>query len=271
VKNEEAKTKVVVIGGTGLIGSKVVAGLNEQGYEAVAASPDTGVNTLTGEGLAAVLDGASTVVDVSNSPSFDDKPAMDFFTTSTTNLLKYEADAGVKHHVALSVVGIDHMTDIGYYRAKIAQEKLVKESSIPYSIVHATQFFEFAKGIADSATDGDTVRLAPIQIQPMAAEDVAKAVIRVAERPPINGTIEVGGPEVFTLVEFVRQALNARNDTRKIIVDPEAQFFGATLSRMSLLPGDSARLAGTRFEDWIADPRNQPPRQESKPRIATAR
>jgi uncharacterized protein YbjT (DUF2867 family) len=251
VKNEEAKTKVVVIGGTGLIGSKVVAGLTEEGYEAVAASPDTGVNTLTGEGLAEVLKGASVVVDVSNSPSFEDKAAMDFFTTSTNNLLKYEADAGVKHHVALSIVGIDRMTEVGYYRAKIAQEKLIKESSIPYSIVHATQFFEFAKGIADSATDGDTVRLAPIQIQPMAADDVARAVIRVAVRPPLNSTEEIGGPEVLTLVEFVREGLKARNDPRKVVIDPDARFFGAALSRMSLLPSDSARLAGTRFEDWI--------------------
>jgi len=174
MNKESGKKKIVVIGGTGLIGSKVVKMLKADGFEAVAASPDTGVNTLTGEGLAEVLEGAEVVVDVSNSPSFEDKAAMDFFTTSTNNLLKYEADAGVKHHVALSIVGIEHMTEVGYYRAKIAQEKLIKESSIPYTIVHATQFFEFAKGIADSATDGDTVRLAPIQIQPMAADYVAK-------------------------------------------------------------------------------------------------
>lgn len=250
METANSKTKIVVIGGTGLIGSKVVAGLNEEGYDAVAASPDTGVNTLTGDGLAEVLKGASVVIDVSNSPSFEDKPAMDFFTTSTSNLLKYEADAGVKHHVALSIVGIDRMTEVGYYRAKIAQEKLIKESPIPYSIIHATQFFEFAKGIADSATDGDTVRLAPIQIQPMAADDVARAVIRVAERPPINSTEEIGGPEVLTLVEFVRKGLENRNDPRKVVIDPDARFFGAVLSRMSLLPGDGARLASTRFEDW---------------------
>jgi uncharacterized protein YbjT (DUF2867 family) len=269
VNNEKSKTKVVVIGGTGLIGSKVVAGLNEQGYDAVAAAPNTGVNTLTGEGLAEVLKGASVVVDVSNSPSFDDKPAMDFFTTSTSNLLKYEADAGVKHHVALSIVGIDHMTEVGYYRAKIAQEKLIKESPIPYSIIHATQFFEFANGIADSATDGDTVRLAPIQIQPMAADDVAKAVVRVAERTPLNGTVEIGGPEVFTLVEFVRKGLEARGDDRKVVVDPEAQFFGAALSRMSLLPSDAARLSGTRFTDWIANQND--PAQTSQRQSATAK
>jgi len=250
MKEEKAKTKVVVVGGTGLIGSKVVKMLNADHYEAVAASPDTGVNTLTGEGLADVLKGASVVIDVSNSPSFEDKAAMDFFTKSTTNLLKYEAEAGVKQHIALSVVGAERMSEVGYYRAKMAQEKLIKESSIPYSIVHATQFFEFAKGIADSATDGDTVRLAPIQIQPMAADDVAKAVVRVAERTPINGTIEIGGPEVFTLIEFVRKGLAVRNDPRKVLIDPEARFFGASLSRMSLLPGDAARLAGTRFDDW---------------------
>ena len=269
MKNEE--TKIVVIGGTGLIGSKVVAGLKADGYNAVAASPDTGVNTLTGVGLAEVLQGASVVVDVSNSPSFDDGPAMDFFTTSTGNLLKYEAEAGVKHHVALSIVGIQNMTNVGYYRAKIAQEKLIKESPIPYWIIQATQFYEFAKGIADSATEGDTVRLAPIQIQPMAAADVAKAVIRVATRPPINGTEEIGGPDVLTLVEFVRKGLAARNDSRNVVIDPEAKFFGAQLSRMSLLPGDSARLAATHFDEWLADPKNQPPQLETKPRSATAK
>ena len=269
MKNKESKSKIVVIGGTGLIGSKVVAILNADEFEAVAASPDTGVNTLTGEGLAEVLNGTSTVIDVSNSPSFDDQPAMDFFTTSTNNLLKYEADAGVHHHVALSIVGIDHMTDVGYYRAKIAQEKLIKESPIPFSIVHATQFFEFAKGIADSATDGDTVRLSPIQIQPMAADDVAKAVVRVAERAPINGTVEIGGPEVFTLVEFVRKGLDARGDNRTVVVDADARFFGAALSRMSLLPGDAARLAGTRFADWIASQRD--PAGGSQRQSATAK
>jgi uncharacterized protein YbjT (DUF2867 family) len=265
-----SKTRIVVIGGTGLIGSKVVAGLKADDYEAVAASPDTGVNTLTGEGLAEVLEGASVVVDVSNSPSFDDKPAMDFFTTSTGNLLRYEAEAGVEHHIILSIVGIDRMTEVGYYRAKIAQEKLVKGSSIPYTIINATQFFEFAKGIADSATDGDFVRLAPIQIQPMAAEDVAMEVISAAERPAINGTLEIGGPEIFDLAEFVQNALNARNDARTVIVDPNARFFGASLKRTALLPGDSARLGETLFKDWIADPKNQPPQPKAPPRSATA-
>jgi len=270
MKDKKNRSKIVVIGGTGLIGSKVVAGLNENGYEAVAASPDTGVNTITGEGLAEVLNGSSVVVDVSNSPSFEDKAATDFFTTSTSNLLKYESEAGVKHHVALSIVGIAHMTEVGYYRAKLAQEKLIKESSIPFTIIHATQFFEFAKAIADSATEGDTVRLAPIQIQPMAADDVARAVIRVAERPPLNGTEEVGGPEVLTLVEFVEKGLKARNDPRKVVIDAAALFFGAHLGRMSLLPTDGARLASTRFEDWLADLKNRPRGQEPKPRSATA-
>ncbi|HYJ90602.1 MAG TPA: hypothetical protein VEV84_04785 [Pyrinomonadaceae bacterium] len=202
-------------------------------------------------------------MDVSNSPSFDDKAAMDFFTTSTSNLLMFEVDAEVKHHVALSIVGIQRMAQVGYYRAKIAQENLIKESPIPYSIIHATQFFEFAKSIADSATDAGIIRLAPIEVQPMAADDVAKAVVRVAEREPINGTVEIGGPEIFTLVEFVQKGLKARNDPRKVIIDPEASFFGARLGRTSLLPRDGARLAGTRFDDWIADPKNQPAKQVS--------
>jgi uncharacterized protein YbjT (DUF2867 family) len=217
-----------------------------------------------------VLNGASVVVDVSNSPSFEDKAAMDFFTTSTSNLLKYEEDAGVEHHVALSIVGIEHMTEVGYYRAKIAQENLIKESSIPYSIIHATQFFEFTKVIADSATDGDTVRLAPILIQPMAADDVAKAVIRVAEGTPLNGTEEIGGPEALSLVAFVRMGLTARHDGRKVVVDPEARFFGAALDQYALLPLDGARLSGLRFEDWIANPKNEPPQADPKPRSAAA-
>lgn len=257
---KNGKTKVVVIGGTGLIGSKVVEQLNEQGNEAVAAAPNTGVNTLTGEGLAEVLEGASVVVDVSNSPSFEDTAAMDFFTKSTGNLLKYEAAAGVKHHIVLSVVGAERMVEVGYYRAKIAQEKLIKESSIPYSIVHATQFFEFAKGIADSATDGDTVRLAPILIQPVAADDVAKAVVRAAEQTPINGTVEVGGPEVWSLDAFVLKGLKARNDERKVVTDPDARFFGAALRETSLLPLDGAFLADTRFDSWIAAAANQEPK-----------
>lgn len=251
MKNGQAKTKIVVIGGTGLIGSKVVAMLNADGFEAVAASPDTGVNTITGEGLAEVLEGASVVVDVSNSPSFEDKAAMDFFTTSTRNLLEYEAAAGVKHHVALSIVGVERMTQVGYYRAKIAQEKLTKESPVPYSIIHATQFFEFAKGIADSATEGDAVRLPPILIQPIAADEVAKAVAETAEGIPLNATVEIAGPDVFHLADFVQTGLNARNDKRSIITHPDALFFGAVLKERDLLPGETVQLSDVRFDDWL--------------------
>jgi Predicted nucleoside-diphosphate-sugar epimerases len=254
MSNEQAKTRVVVIGGTGLIGSKVVAGLNDRGYNAVAAAPNTGVNTLTGEGLAEVLEGASVVVDVSNSPSFADDAVMDFFTKSTGNLLKYEQAAGVKHHVALSVVGTDRLAEngSGYMRAKIAQEKLIKESPIPYSIVHATQFFEFSKAIADAATDGDTVRLAPVPYQPIAADDVAKAVEGVATGTPLNTTIEIAGPEVFRFDELIKKALVARNDPRKVVPDTEALYFGALLNETSLVPGKYARLSTTRFGDWLA-------------------
>src|SRR6186997_2196152 len=217
--------KIVVIGGTGLIGSKLVIKLREQGHEAIAASPDSGVNTLTGEGLAEALKGASVVVDVSNSPSWEDAAVLNFFETSTRNLLRYEASAGVRHHVALSVVGTARLSESGYFRAKIAQEKLIQESSIPYSIVHATQFFEFLKGIADGATDGDTVRLAPVLIQPMAAEDVATEVTRVAVGSPVNGIVEVGGPEQFRLNDLVTRYLAARDDRRSVIADPRARYY----------------------------------------------
>jgi uncharacterized protein YbjT (DUF2867 family) len=254
VKNEQATPKIVVIGGTGLIGSKVVAGLNGQGYEAVAAAPNTGVNTLTGEGLAEVLEGVSVVVDVSNSPSFADDAVMDFFTRSTGNILKYEEAAGVKHHIALSVVGTDRLAEngSGYMRAKIAQEKLIKESPIPYTIVHATQFFEFSKAIADAGTTEDTVHLAPVPYQPIAADDVAKAVEGVAAGPPLNTTIEIAGPEVFRFDELIKKALDARGDPRTVVPDPEAKYFGALLSEMSLVPGKGARLGATRFDDWLA-------------------
>ena len=197
--------KIVVIGGTGLIGSKLVTKLREHGHEAVAASPNSGVNSLTGEGLAEVLKSASIVVDVSNSPSWEDAAVLKFFETSTGNLLSYEVAAGVGHHVALSVVGTDRLSESGYFRAKIAQERLIKESSIPYSIVHATQFFEFLKGLADISVDGDKVHLPPVLFQPMAADDVASAVGRIAVGPPVNGTVEVGGPEQFRLDELVRE------------------------------------------------------------------
>jgi uncharacterized protein YbjT (DUF2867 family) len=246
--------KIVVIGGTGLIGSKLVACLTEEDHEAVAASPDTGVNTLTGEGLADVLEGASVVVDVSNSPSFEDEAVMEFFTTSTTNLLAAEAEAGVRHHVALSVVGTERLTESGYFRAKIAQEKLIEDSTIPYSLVRATQFFEFVKSIAQEATDGDTVRLAHVLIQPMAAEDVAAAVCEVTQRPPADGIIEIAGPEQFRLDELIQQGLTAKGDPRTVVADPSARYFGAELGERTLLPTKAVHLGTIRFNDWLTQP-----------------
>ncbi|WP_399880637.1 SDR family oxidoreductase [Streptomyces sp. BBFR51] len=242
--------KVVVIGGTGLIGSKVVAGLNEHGHEAVPASPNTGVNTLTGEGLAEVLRGASVVVDVSNSPSFEDDAVKEFFRVSTTNLLKAEAEAGVSHHVALSVVGTDRLQASGYFRAKQAQEDMIKDSGLPYSIVHATQFFEFAKTLADSATEGDTVRVAPIKIQPIYSGDVAAAVGRTAVGAPVNGTVEVAGPDTFQLEDFIRRGLAVRKDPRTVETDPNGLYWGADLQESDLLPGPDAHIATTHFDDW---------------------
>jgi uncharacterized protein YbjT (DUF2867 family) len=246
--------KIVVIGGTGLIGSKVVTCLKAADHEAVAASPDSGVNTLTGEGLAEVLEGASVVIDVSNSPSFEDEAVMDFFTTSTTNLLAAEADAGVRHHVALSVVGAERLSESGYLRAKIAQEKLIKDSSIPFSIVHATQFFEFAVRIADEATDGDTVRLPHVLLQPIAANDVAAAVCEISQRAPADGVIEVAGPEQFRFDEFIQQGLRAKGDPRTVVADPKARYFGAELQERSLLPTNAVHLGEIRFNDWLAQP-----------------
>jgi uncharacterized protein YbjT (DUF2867 family) len=244
--------KIVVIGGTGLIGSKVVACLREEDHEAVAASPDSGVNTLTGEGLSDALQGAEVVVDVSNSPSFEDEAVMDFFTTSTTNLLAAEADAGVRHHVALSVVGTERLAESGYFRAKIAQEKLIRDSSIAYSIVHATQFFEFAVRIADEATDGDTVRLPHVLLQPIAADDVAAAVCEISQRAPADGVIEVAGPEQFRFDEFIQQGLRAKGDPRTVVADPKARYFGAQLQERSLLPTNAVHLGEIRFRDWLA-------------------
>lgn len=243
--------KIVVIGGSGLIGTKVVACLREAGHEAVAASPDSGVNTLTGEGLAEALEGASVVLDVSNSPSFDDGPVMEFFTTSTTNQLAAEAEAGVRHHVALSVVGTERMSDSGYIRAKRAQEHLIEDGPIPYTIVHATQFFEFAKPIADQFTDGDTVRVPPVLIQPIAADDIAAAVCEVCQRPPSDGVIEVAGPEELRFDDLVRQRLAADGDPRIVVADPKARYFGAELQQRTLVADDGARLGKTRFEDWL--------------------
>ena len=246
--------KVVVIGGTGLIGSRVVAKLRDEGHDAVPASPDTGVNTLTGQGLEDVLQGASVVVDVSNSPSFEEMAVMNFFTTSTRNLLRYAATAGVRHYVALSVVGTERIPDSPYLRAKNAQESLITSGGIPYSIVHATQFFEFMKRIADEATDGTTVRLPPVLIQPMAADDVATAVATIAVSTPLNGIVEVGGPQQFRFDELIRQDLRERHDSRTVVTDPHARYFGAELAERSLVPGKDARLGEIRLEDWSHRP-----------------
>jgi len=243
--------KLVIIGGTGLIGSKLVARLREHGHEAVPASPDTGVNTLTGQGLAEVLQGASVIVDVSNSPSFEEAAVMNFFTTSTRNLIKAAAEAGVKHYVALSVVGTERISDSPYLRAKNAQEALIKGGGIPYSIVHATQFFEFIKRMADEATDGTTVRLPHVFIQPMAADDVAKAVGKVAAGAPLNGTVEIAGPDLFRFDELIRQGLSARNDPREVVVDPHARYFGAELDERSLIPAEGARLGEIHLQQWL--------------------
>jgi uncharacterized protein YbjT (DUF2867 family) len=251
--------KIVVIGGTGLIGSKLVAKLREQGQNPVAASPASGVNSVTREGLPEVMQGAQVVVDVSNSPDWEDEAVMHFFQTSTRNLLAAEATAGVRHHVALSVVGTDRLLESGYFRAKMAQEDLIRASSIPYSIVHATQFFEFIDGIADAATDGDTVRLPPALIQPIAADDVASEVARVAGGPPLNGIVEIGGPEVFGLDELIRGRLAARNDAREVITDPDARYYGIAPGQRTLLPGTDAHLGQITLDEWIATVTAQAP------------
>jgi uncharacterized protein YbjT (DUF2867 family) len=251
---KETIMKIIVIGGTGLIGSKLVPKLREHGHEALAASPNTGVNTVTGEGLAEALKGASVVVDVSNAPAWEDAAVMKFFETSTRNLLTNETAAGVRHHVALSVVGTDRMLTSGYFRAKIAQENLIKGSSIPYSIVRATQFFEFVKGISDISTDGDKVRLPHVLFQPMAADDVATAAGKVAMGAPVNGTVEVGGPEKFRLDELVRQALASWKDPREVVADPQARYYGVEVSERTLVPDDDAELGQTRFADWLKQP-----------------
>ena len=243
--------KVVVIGGTGLIGSKVVAKLIEHGHDAVAASPNSGVNTITGEGLAEVLAGASVVIDVANSPSFEDAAVLKFFETSTRNQLAAEAAAGVTHHVALSIVGLERAPENGYFRAKLAQENLIKNSQIPYSIVRATQFFEFTKGIADSATLNNTVHIAPVLFQPIAADDVANAVSKVAMEASLNGTIEIAGPEQFRFDEFIREGLSARNDPREVVTDPHALYFGAEVDERTLVPTGKAQLGVTHFKAWL--------------------
>jgi uncharacterized protein YbjT (DUF2867 family) len=244
--------KIVVIGGTGLIGSKLVARLGEHGHEAVPAAPNTGVNTLTGEGLAEVLEDAAVVVDVSNSPSFADDAVMEFFKTSTTNLLGYAAKAGVGHYVALSVVGTDRMPESGYFRAKAVQEQLIRESGRPYSIVRATQFFEFVKAIADFSTVDGKVRLAPVLIQPMASDDVAAGVGRVAAGEPLNAIREIGGPQQFRLDELVRKGLAAKGDPREVVTDEQARYYGVRLSEQTLVPGPDAQLGTITFDAWLA-------------------
>jgi uncharacterized protein YbjT (DUF2867 family) len=243
---------VVVIGGTGLIGSLLVGRLDEDGHEAVPAAPNTGVNTLTGEGLAEVLNGAAVVVDVSNSPSFADEPVMEFFRSSTTNLLKYSAEARVGHYVALSVVGTDRLLESGYFRAKNVQETMIRASGLPYSIVHATQFYEFAKAIADFSMIDGVIHLPSALIQPMAAEDVAAGVGRVAAGAPLNGTREIAGPAQYRLDELVRKVLAAKGDARKVVTDEQARYSGVQLSERTLLPGPNAELAEITLDDWLA-------------------
>jgi uncharacterized protein YbjT (DUF2867 family) len=245
--------KIVVIGGTGLIGSKLVHTLTEHGHDAIAAAPSTGVNTFTSEGLPAVLTGAQVVVDVSNSPTLDDA-AEEFFRRATTNLLTAERDAGVGHHVALSVVGTDRLAPhSGYFQAKLAQEQLIGDGPIPFSIVHATQFFEFVKTLADSATVGDEVRLPPAYFQPMASSDVAEGVAISAVNAPCNGIVEIGGPEPFLLPDLIGTALAARGDSRRVVTDPAASYWGVPLQERTLLPGAGATLFDTRFEEWILE------------------
>jgi len=244
--------KIVVIGGTGLIGTKLVNKLRQRGHEVVAASPASGVNTITGEGLAEVLAGTQVVVDVANSPSFEDKAALEFFETSGHNLLAAELTAGVAHHVALSVVGTDRLLDGGYFRAKMAQENLIKASKIPYTIVQATQFYEFVDAIAQSATVGQTVHLPPALSQPIGSDDVAAAMAEVAVGQPVNGTIEIAGPERIPLDKLVGRFLTATHDPRKVVTDAHAGYFGVVVNDQSLTPGSNVRIGPTRFEHWLS-------------------
>jgi uncharacterized protein YbjT (DUF2867 family) len=247
------KMKIVVIGGTGLIGTKLVSNLRERGHEVMAASPSSGINTFTGEGLAEALTDAQVVVDVANAPQWDDKAVLEFFETAGRNLLAAEAAAGVSHHVALSVVGAERLPASGYLRAKVAQENLIKASKIPFTIVRSTQFFEFAKGIAQSGTEGQTVRLSPGMMQPIAADDVAAALTDVAVAEPVNGTVEIAGPEPIRMDEFARRFLSATGDARTVSADVHARYFGAELDDQSLVPvpGSSPRLGPTHYEDWL--------------------
>ena len=243
--------KIVVIGGTGLIGSKVVEKLRQKGHEAIAAAPNTGVNTITGDGLAQALVGAEVVVDVANSPSFEDQAAMNFFQTAGKNITAAEISAGVKHHVALSVVGTDRLQDSGYFRAKLAQERIIMASPIPFTLIHATQFFEFLRAIVQFSIVENTVRVPPVLFQPMAAEDVASAIAEVAFDTPVNRTIEIAGPDTFTLDEPVRKILEYDRDDRKVIVDPNAPYFGVQVSKDTLVPSAGARLGSTTFDWWL--------------------
>jgi len=265
--------KVVVIGGSGLIGSRLVNKLREHGHEAVAASPKSGVDSITGDGLADALKGASAVVDVTNSPSWEDTAVLKFFETSTRNLLAYGAAAGIEHHVALSVVGTDRLLESGFFRAKLAQENLIKASKIPYTIVRATQFFEFVKQIVDYSTEGNKVRMPPALIQPIAADDVASAVARIATHPPVNGLVEIGGPEQFRLDELARRSLAAHQDPRGVVSDPHGRYYGIEVSERSLVPGNNATLGDTRFETWLSQTAAQitsAPRQPTAARVAAS-
>lgn len=244
--------KTVVIGGSGLIGSKLVSILQARGHEAIAASPSSGVNTLTGEGLSEVLQGAQVVVDVANSPSFEDEAVMHFFEISGRNLLAAESTAGVRHHVALSVVGTDRLLESGYFRAKMQQEELIKASSVPYTIVRATQFFEFVGAIAQAASEGTTVRLPPVCMQPTAADDVVSRLAEVVEAEPQSGTIEIAGPEVIRMDELVRRYLSAKGDEREVVTDSDAGYFGTRVDDRSLTPGESPRVGATTFADWLS-------------------
>lgn len=243
---------IVVIGGTGLIGSKLVKNLTARGHQALAASPATGVNSITGEGLAAAMEGADVVVDVANAPSWEDQAVLEFFQTSTRNLLAAEAAAGVSHHIALSIVGCERLPDNGYFRAKVAQEALIKASGQPFSLVRATQFFEFVGGIAESALVGNEIHLSPALIQPMASDDVAAALTDVTLAAPLNATLEIAGPEALPLDELVRRYLRATNDSRKVVADVHARYFGDVLDDQSLTPGAHPRLGAIHFEDWLA-------------------
>ena len=244
--------KIVVIGGSGLIGSKLVNRLRATDHEVLAASPNTGVNTITGEGLAGALSGAAVVVDVANSPSFEDEAVMAFFRTAGRNLLDAEATAGIRHHLALSVVGTERLHESGYFRAKLAQEDLIKAAGIPYTILRSTQFFEFVSGIIKSGSEGDVIRLSPALVQPIASDDVAAALADLAVGRPLNGTVEVAGPDACPLDNFARKFLAASGDKREVIADVHARYFGAALNDRSLTPGDNPRLGAIRFSDWLS-------------------